>query len=87
MRLDILRCGRGWYALYIDGYLTEYINSDPIQCLAEHLDGGHYVEGLQVIGLGKCGRNALRDGSDLPDEIREIPPRWWTDGDYEVGHD
>lgn len=88
MRIDIVRCGRGWYAFYVDGFLTEYINSDPLETLSEQLDGGHYVDTLAVVSLGKCGREALRDcQDDLPDEINDIPLRWWSDGSYEVNHE
>ena len=78
MRLDLIRCGRGWYALYIDGYLQEYDSGDPLDALAEHISE-HYVDRLQIMSLGKCGREALKHGLDMPDEVNDIDQRWWTD--------
>lgn len=85
MQVDVVRADDGYAAIYLDGMLETWDNDEPFEMLKSALENKpNGVLEFVVHDLGHFGRGATQY-EDPPDQLEDIPDRWWTDDTYVDG--
>lgn len=79
MKIDIVRTGDDWDAVYLDGVLEVEGSFSILHYLEDLLFEGGTVEWLRVRSFNDKATFALEDGYAFPERFEEIDPSWFTD--------